>query len=204
MRKTTLPWALGLLLVLPATARADEDLGLMVGAKLGVGIGLGAFGSAFVPELEVGYDLWGDRLAVVLAMQYAAPKITGTLASDARLPGDGAVSYEIVEQQFMLALAGLYRFDIGSETFRPYAALGPRLYFVRGVVNGDAGRQGFGENVETATRVGLYLAAGTEVKLGPGNLVGELQFGYASLNGYVLRNASLSTLGVLVGYRVGF
>jgi hypothetical protein len=86
----------------------------------------------------------------------------------------------------------------------PYAALGPRLYLMRSLVSAEAGGESFGDNQETDTRLGLHLAAGTELALGPGSALVELGFGWARIDNYVLRNTSAGALCLSLGYRLTF
>jgi len=186
-------------------AWADGSGGLLVGAKVGAGFGqvMSPFGTAFIPELEVGYAL-PMGLAFTVSAQYAAPTTTGTAPKDARLPGSGVMSYTLTQNQLILSLAAMYRLDVGSKTFRPYAAIGPRLYLMRTDIVASGGGQDYGKNAETSTQVGVLVEAGTEIALGPGALTAELQLGYASVDQTVLQKTSVGSLNVVVGYRVMF
>jgi hypothetical protein len=64
--------------------------------------------------------------------------------------------------------------------------------------------QSFGTNEETGTAWGPFAALGVELGLGPGALLGELQFSYGGFNGYALRDTNLGSLGVMLGYRLMF
>ena len=179
---------------------------MLLGFKVGAGFGQVAspFGTAFVPELELGYGFGASHSFVVaLAGQYAAPTTTGTAPKDPRLPGSGTMSYTLTQNQLILTLSAQYRFDTGS-AWRPYVALGPRLYLMRTDITASGGGQDFGKNAETSTQVGFYAAVGTEWAMGPGALTLELQFGYASVDQYVLRKTSVGALNVVAGYRILF
>ena len=86
----------------------------------------------------------------------------------------------------------------------PYAGLGGRLYLLDTKVKGSAGGQAYGRNEEKQTRVGLLLLGGVELFVGPGALLGELSFGWASVNSFVLRITNLGALNLAVGYRLMF
>ncbi|MCA9548156.1 MAG: hypothetical protein KC613_27320, partial [Myxococcales bacterium] len=119
-RVTTLALTLvGGLLAAPAAAAplyaADDALGLVVGAKTGAGIGLGPLGITGLGELELGYTLplpapLNRDLQLFVGLQYAQPTTEGTAdAADARLPGDGSMTYAITQRQFIITPGLLYR-----------------------------------------------------------------------------------------------
>ncbi|MFW6368960.1 MAG: hypothetical protein ACOC0J_00055, partial [Myxococcota bacterium] len=186
----------------------SAEAGVVAGAKVGAGFGqpFGPLGSSFVPEFELGYVLPvldGD-LRPFLAAGYSAPRTQEQVEADARLPGDGVMSYDIVQQQLMLTLGARYHLKLGPDILSPYAALGARLYLMRSLVSAEAGGEPFGDNEETETRAGVYAAAGTELALGPGALLAELGMGWAKIDGYVLRDTSAGALNLSIGYRMRF
>ncbi|MDY0058987.1 MAG: hypothetical protein RBU45_04190 [Myxococcota bacterium] len=190
----------------PVYARGGlYGLGLVVGAKLGAGFGqpFSELGTAFVPELELGYLLPPLQRSLQLSFttSWAAPGSEGKAPADARLPGDGVMSYSLTEQQLIFGLGLLYRLPLSIEWLRPYAAAGARLYLLKTEVDGAAGGEAFGGNEETATEPGFVGLLGSDFFVGPGALNLELQLGYAGVDGYVMRNTSVGALNVLLGYR---
>ncbi|HEX2678025.1 MAG TPA: hypothetical protein VHM19_15330 [Polyangiales bacterium] len=209
------------LLCTVSAARAQEDApsqpgpleqrantGLVIGAKLGGGLGLGELGASFVTELELGYMLplpepVGRSFELFVTGQYMQPSTTGkTTAPDARLPGDGTLHYDISEQILPITFGALYRLPLPTRLFMPYAGAGARLFLLRTKVTGSGGGEAFGKNEETGSKAGAYFALGADIFLGPGALLGELQLSYAPLDGYVLRNTNASSLSLAVGYRL--
>jgi len=203
---------------IPCTANAqDEDgetagwstTGLVIGAKLGAGIGkpLNELGPTFVGELELGYALplpepIGRSLELFTAGAYLSPSSEGTEGElDPRLPGDGSFSYEVTQQAVVLTAGARYRIPLANETIAPYGAIGGRLYLMRTKIEGEAGGESFGASEETSSAVGLHLAGGVDFRLGPGALLAEVQLGYAGLDGYVMRDTNFGALVLLVGYR---
>jgi hypothetical protein len=85
-----------------------------------------------------------------------------------------------------------------------YGAGGPRLYLLRTRVQGSSAGAEFGENTQTATELGLALALGGELALGPGRLLAELDLGAGPLRGLITGDAAASALGLVVGYRLLF
>ena len=178
--------------------------GLSAGLKLGAGFSqpFGDLGSAFLPELELGYVLpvAERQLGVFFAGGYTQPGAEGKNLVDARLPGPA--SYELTQQQLLLTLGLTYRLHLNNRLLRPYGSLGPRLFLMRTKTTGSAGGKPFGENQETATALGVFAALGTELHIGPGAALIELSMTWASVDGYVLRDTSAGSLGASVGYRI--
>lgn len=181
-------------------------IGLTVAAKFGGGFSqaFSELGAAFVPELELGITLpFAERmLEVFVSGQWAAPTTDGTAGPDPRLPGDQLMTYEVTQQQVALTLGLRLRIPIPSELFRPHFALGARLYLMRTEVSGEGGGEAFGDNEETATEAGFFAAVGGELFVGPGALLLEVQLGYASLDGFVMRDTNVGALNVMLGYRL--
>lgn len=177
--------------------------GLFLGVKVGAGFGqlMSPFGTAFLPELELG---WAPSPAFVLffAGQYAAPVAEGTTAPDPRLPGSGELHYTITQNQLILTLGLSYRLDVSSDLVRPYLSAGGRSYLMRSDVVADGGGQDFGPNAETSTSWGAFGALGVELALGPGDLTAEVQLGWAPLETTILRETSTGALNGVVGYRL--
>jgi hypothetical protein len=189
------------------SVRADGPTGLVIGGKAGAGIGkpLNASSASVAAEVELGYVLppLDHAFEVFSAFAYCAPSIEGSSAmSDPRLPGDGKLHYRVEQQIGGLGLGLRYRLALPAVT--PYAAAGARMYMTRMRVSGRVGGESFGTNEETGTAWGPFAALGVELGLGPGALLGELQFNYGGFNGYALRDTNLGSLGVMIGYRLMF
>ncbi|RMG10856.1 MAG: hypothetical protein D6729_18895 [Deltaproteobacteria bacterium] len=192
------------LLVGPWPALAETEGGPLVGLRLGGSFGqpFGPFGAAFSPELEVGYGF--GPMTLFASGHYSAPTAEGELAADPRLPEPSTTTYRLTRQTLAVTLGILYRLDIGSERIFPYASAGPRLFLTRTLVEAEAGGQDFGKNEETASDVGLSVAAGTEYALGPGHLLAELQLAWAAVDGLVLQATNAGALNLFLGYRLRF
>jgi hypothetical protein len=184
-----------------------SGLGLVIGAKLGGGFPqlTSEFDSTFTGELELGYTLpvLDRSIEIFLNGQYAAPTSEDTEAGpDERLPGDGTWSYDATFQQLILTLGGLYRLDVGSDLVVPYGALGARMYLWQTEASGEADGEPFGEYEEQDTDFGGYAALGADFFVGPGSILVEVQFGYASVDNFILRDTNTGALNALVGYRM--
>lgn len=180
------------------------DIGLVLGGKIGGGLGkpFSEFGASYVLEVELGYMLpvLDKGIEIFISGQYTQPTTDGIEGeSDPRLPG--TLSYDITQQELALTLGALYRFHVGLDWLAPYGGLGARLYMLRTKVTGSAGGESFGKTEETQSEAGLLLLGGVDFRLGPGALMAELQFGWAHVDGFVLRDTNLGALQLLVGYR---
>lgn len=199
----------------PADAEPEEeggrltdvaDIGLVLGGKIGAGLGkpFSEFGASYVLEVELGYMLpvLDKGIEIFVSGQYTRPKITDIQGDpDPQLPGDGVLHSEITQDIFALTLGALYRFHVGLDWLAPYGGLGARLYMLRSNVKSSAGGESFGETEETQSDAGLLVMGGVDFRLGPGALMAELQFGWAHVDGFVLRDTNLGALQLLVGYR---
>ncbi|MCA9541412.1 MAG: outer membrane beta-barrel protein [Myxococcales bacterium] len=191
----------------PAYAR-DEAIGLIIGAKAGGGLGLGALGATPVFELELGYALplpkpVGRDLQLFVAGQYAMPGTEGDATEpDARLPEPGVMHYKIAQQQAIITAGLLYRIPVPTDAVRPYVAAGGRTWLIESTIDGDAGGQDFGTQTETDQEWGFYGALGIDWFLGPGAALFEVQGVYGALDGYVLRDTHLGSLNAAIGYRL--
>ena len=184
-------------------------MGLVIGAKLGGGLGLGPFGAALVTKLELGYLLplpapVSHSFELFFTAQYVQPRTDGEVSeSDPRLPGDGLWRYEVTQQILPLTFGALYRLPLPIDVLMPYAAAGARLYMLRTEVTSSGDGEGFGANEETSSnKLGAYFAVGADIFLGPGALLAELQLNLAPVDAFVLRDTNASALHLAIGYRL--
>jgi hypothetical protein len=189
---------------------ADAGTGIVLGAKLGGGIGaaFNEFGGSLGAEVELGYRLplprpIGRAFELFSSFAYGAPQTDGSVGQrDPRLPGNGRLAYSLEQQIAALAFGVLYRFELPAHLFAPYAAAGARFHMMRTRVQGDVASQAFGQNQETSSAWGAYFAGGIDFYLGPGAALVELQLGYAGVDNYVLRNTNVGVLNLMIGYRL--
>jgi hypothetical protein len=189
---------------------ARADVGLVFGGKVGAGLGkpFSDFGATPVFELELGYApnlgaSLGHPLEIFLAGQYAQPGLDGSAdEADPRVPGSEPFSYEVTQQMVTMSLGALWRFDISSDLVMPYGGLGARMYLLNTHAKGSVGGEAFSESNETQNAFGLVLLGGVDIFVGPGALLAELSFGWAGLDGYIMRDTNLGALSLAVGYRV--
>lgn len=190
------------------TAPAEDSGGPVFPLTVGVEAG-GSFaqlvsklGSSANATLEVGYLLpqWDQRLEIFVDFAYVQPKRSGTV-SDPRL-AEGSYDFTITERELAVAIGPLARLFPPRTPLNFYGQLGLQVRMQGGRTVGDAASAAFGQNDETATRVGGMLAGGVELRVGPGAFAGELAFSFSDLSQRVTGDASTGGLAVLVGYHV--
>jgi hypothetical protein len=156
---------------------------------------------SFVIGLEVGMVLppLKRALVLVLAVDYSQPPADGSEMDD-RVNGTG-YTWEITQRELTFGLLAMLRPRLFGEKVRPFVAAGPRLYLLETTARGASGGESFGEYTEQSTTVGGVLAAGVDIKLGPGALVGELELGFSDLDHISTGDANTAALEIRVGYR---
>lgn len=185
----------------------DDRTGLVVGGKLGGGLGFGPLGATPVFELELGYGLpfaapEHRALQLFVAGQYAMPETEGDAAEpDPRLPGDGQMTYAITQQQAIITFGLLYRIPLPTAALRPYVAAGGRTWLIESTIDAEAGGEAYGTHTERDTEWGGYGALGLDWFIGPGAALFEVQGVYGALDGFTLRDTHLGGLNIAVGYR---
>lgn len=180
--------------------------GLVVGAKVGGAFGapFNEFSTALVAELELGWVVLPfPDLQIFVATQYTNPSTKGE-GLDERLPDFGLYSYEVKTEQLVLTPGLLYRIPAGPDWFRGYVAAGMRVHLTKVTETGEASGEPFGTHEETSTDLGGYGALGGDFFVGPGSIVAEVQFGYGSVDHYILRDTNNGTLNLALGYRFFF
>jgi len=193
--------------LLAAPGLAEEELPppgpFAVGLKVGVVLAHVAtpLGTAAGGELELSYRVWRG-LSVFLSAGYTRPTVERTSVADPRLAGayDGTQTQE----ELTTSLGLLYRFLEPASKWNAYAGLGGRLYFLKTHTEGNVATQPFGENTEQSTQVGAVVVLGGEVRLGPGALALEAQFGDSSLPHVITGDVSTGALAFDLGYRFSF
>jgi hypothetical protein len=186
-------------------------IGLVPAIKLG-----GSFSGVFTDlaaspdiELEVGYVLppLERSLEVFLGFVYTQPTherkdVVDTSGPNGTSRLEAPMHYDLTQQMFTVTAGALYRLKLPVPMFRPYAALGARLYLMKTKVDGSDGVDAFGENREGATSAGFYGALGGEVHFGPGAALLEAQLTYAGIDGFVMRDTNAGALNLALGYRL--
>jgi len=175
-------------------------IGLHVGPNI-----QGAFSplKVFVqPRLEIGANLpfLAQRFYIFGTAAYTAPTAEGTVP-DTRVP-DGEFSWDLTQTELMFGLGVHFRFLPNGTIANPYLGAGPQIYLLRTRVDGRAGGQEFGTNIEKYTKIGAYAAVGVEISLGPGSLFVQGTFGWARLDRQITGRSNTGSITPSVGYRL--
>lgn len=185
--------------------------GLVVGLKAGLGSGepISDFGLQYGSELELGYLLplpapLLHSIELFVSMGYVRSSLSGqSTQRDARLPGDGKVSYTIREQSLPWGGGVRWRVPLPSERFAPYLALGYRAFSTADVIRTRVAGRAVSDNTERSLTHGFFASAGLEVFIGPGAVLGELQLTRATRDELVVRDA-VGGIQAFLGYRLMF
>ena len=178
--------------------------GLVAGIKLGAAFSqpFSALGSSFTTEVELGFTLpvLERAFEIYFAGAYLEPEVSGPGLDDPRVPS--GAHYRLVQEETALTLALRYRLPVPSRV-RPYAACGPRYYFLRTLLQGDErAAAAFGASSDDAAALGVFGALGAELHVGLGAIVAEAHVAWAKLNTVLLPNSNVGVLGVTLGYRL--
>ncbi|MBL9040671.1 MAG: hypothetical protein JNM83_03665 [Myxococcales bacterium] len=151
-------------------------------------------------ELEAGYLLpFGRRvLGITGSFAFSMPATSGTDLADSRVPG-GSYNYSSTEQHYLIGVTLWANMPLGRVV--PYLGIGPRIYAVRTLSNGQAGDAQILETLETSTEVGVGVPVGVNVLLGPGRVFGEFQLLWAGINQKSTGAGSIGSLTIGAGYR---
>ena len=181
------------------TLEARPALGrILLAPKLGLFEPTSRLSGAFYLGLEAGYltPALGDRLAVVLEVDWVRPRAAGTLTDPRIVAGDGYYSFGNAEVGVLLS--GVYRHEDLVPGLTPYGGLGPGLYFHR------TATQSFGSRyIETEGKLGFQLQAGADYRLGPGAAFLEFRYHFTSVDFVATGNANVGGfLALGAGYRL--
>lgn len=155
-----------------------------------------------LPRLEVGVALpfAGQRIQVLGTLAYMAPPSEGAV-DDSRVSG-ASFSYALVHKELMLGFGVNVRFLELGRRINPYVGIAPQIYLMETVIDGDADGAAFGESRERYSKMGIYVGAGAELRLGPGALFVQLGFTYSKLDGQISGDSNTGALSPSVGYRL--
>jgi|GEM_PF-5991416 len=158
-------------------------------------------GTNFDAILKVGYGVALERRLQIFAdFAYSQPARTSS-GTDMRLGASGAeYTSTITVRDLTTTLGAEYLIPVDSHLWLPYAGVGLQLHFLKSDVKGNAAGTSFGDTSETSTQVGGVVFGGTGIRLGPGLILGELRFGFATVSQKVTGSANVGALSVLLGY----
>lgn len=189
-------------------AGAGEHAGsVLLGGKVGGIVPFGGMSPFATGGLELGYVFSGMKgaLAVALDADYTAPKQEGTDPSGAVDPRIGAAGgtygWHLTEQQLALMPVFMYRMTSLGRVV-PFAAIGPRFYFLRSRVRGESGGHEIEETTEQSAKIGFGVPLGIEFQLGPGALLAEALLQYGGLDHAATGKSNTGAASLALGYRL--
>jgi hypothetical protein len=178
-------------------------LAIKAGYQQGSAIASG-LGDSPMGALELGYaPAFGrERLQLLIELAFARPSIQGAQPAQGRSP---AYHWTVISRQFSATTAVLARVRPLGSPWNLYG-LGGVAWLLQDSVGVD--RLDASGDTTSATEVsvhlGLRVAAGIEVAIGPGCLLGEAGYATAAVNQKTTGSARAGGPQGLVGYRLSF
>ena len=172
----------------------------LLAPKLGLFEPTSRLSGAFFLGLEAGYvtPALGDRLAVVLEVDWVRPRASGNTVDPRLVGNDGA--YSLGNAEVGVLLSAVYRLEEILPGLTPYGGLGPGLYFHRTASNA------FGNQyLETEGRLGFQMMAGADYTVGPGAAFVEFRYHFTRVDFLATGDANVGGfLALGGGYRFRF
>lgn len=181
----------------------DTRGAFLFAGKLGGGIPFSELGGTIAGAIEIGYLFRRSdpSFGVYLDVSYFVPQAEGS-AVDPRLASNGdEYSWQLWQKELAFQPTFLYRLAMLDEVIVPYAGIGPRLYLLETVIEGEAGGARFPISEEVSTKLGFGLPLGAEITLGPGGVIAELLFQWGPLPHDITGDTHLASASLWVGYR---
>jgi len=160
--------------------------------KMKVGASERLEGGVSLPVMDGDLAVLGSISSVTLSREGGA--------GSAEVPAQ--TSWTVDQQQWVFGLGAQLKLGEATARVRPEVLLLPQLYSIRSTSYGTVGTADLGEHVQTERRLGVLVAGGGAMELGPGELVGQLGFTSSGLTGLITGDASTSGFSPTVGYRM--
>jgi hypothetical protein len=199
----------------PALAQAtnpDQPSGSAPAERKGVGPLAAAKIGGLVPVdgLQPGYQFGVEAgivlpvlhrgLAVGVDVDYAQATTSGS-ATDPRV-ASGSYTWNIGQEFLTVMPVFLFRMTTLSKLLVPFVGVGPRIYFMRSTVNGQAGASPIDSTSEVSTQMGFGIPFGVELKLGPGGILAEFLGQWGLLQHTATGDSHAGAIGLSLGYRL--
>ncbi len=173
----------------------------LLGAKVGGIAPFGGLSPSFTVGVEAGIVLpvLHRGLALGVALDYTQPTTSGT-TTDPRVAG-GTYDWTLTQQYLTLMPVVMYRLTT-LKVVTPFIGVGPRIYFMKSTVRGNAGSATIDDTTEVSTHIGIGVPLGVEFKLGPGGIVAELLAQWGPYEHTATGDTHTGALSLAVGYRL--
>lgn len=182
------------------TGNASNEGAVLLAGKVGGILPFAGFTPFVSGGVELGYVFGGTerRMAALLDVTYTTPLGDGKVTDDRFKSGD--FTWEITQKELVLQPTFMYRIT-GLQSIVPYIGIGPRIYFLRTLIEGKSGGKTIEETKEQSTKFGVGLPLGIEYTLGPGGLFAELLFQWGPLDHEITGDTHLGAGTLFLGYR---
>ena len=191
-------------LALPTLATAGEAAGPYAGVHVGGTVPLSPLKATWAPMVEAGVRLpaLNDGLAIWGTAWWRQPLTFGEVTDDRF--GSGSFQYEVQQDELNFGLGLAWVGTALELPVTPEVGVGPTVYLLRSTAYGAQNGNGFGENTEEYTRVGVQGYIAGNLALGPGELTLRLQMAASGFGGVVTGKASTAAFEPMLGYRLTF
>lgn len=152
-------------------------------------------------QVDIATPALDHRLLVGIDGSIARPSHDGSVM-DQRIPG-GSATYSIHELEGVIAILASYRLAGPDRPFVPWIGAGPMLHLLR-TSESTSITPKEADNTEVSTELGVELAGGADVRLGPGYLGGDLRVAYSKLDHKLTGSTNAGKIAVTASYRLTF
>ena len=168
--------------------------------RVGIAIPTSDLGPFVLAALEIDYFLpfLDNQLLITLDFAYTRPSFEDEV-DDSRI--NGTYPFELSVDMFKVSLGAAYRIFDADALIVPYVGLALAVHMLKTTENSPLLQD---EQSEQSTAVGVDVAVGADLKLGPGLLLAELRWLYAGLQHDLTGSSNSGYVGILLGYRIGF
>jgi len=179
----------------------DDASHLLLAAKFGGSLPFSDLSLGPIVAIEAGWLFGGTsgQVAALLDVSYTVSTAEGD-ADDARVPAS-RYHWKLTQKQLVLQPTFMFRLTGVAGSLVPYIGVGPRIYMLQGITEGNADGEQLGETTEQSTTVGLGVPIGAEWTLGPGGLLLEILLQWGPLTHRTTGDTNLGSAAFWLGYR---
>ncbi|TVQ87751.1 MAG: hypothetical protein EA397_17825 [Deltaproteobacteria bacterium] len=186
------------------SSKNEKATEIHLGVLVGPTVPLAALKPGVLPRLEtsVAFSVGSIKLGFYLTGSAAALRQEGE-SEEPGLAG-GSYTWQLHQRKIMGSAGLVLRLDDIVDGLRPEFMVGPQIYALRSRVDGESDGESFGMSEEVWIAPGLLVSTGLAYTLGPGELLGRVEFTTAPLRAQITGDKHLAAINPMIGYRLGF